>query len=355
MGLKNLVITPVVIGRISIGERTESNGKQLPKKSDEFHITSNQQVNGQWVPPKGIDEAKAADGKLRSIPVRVMFDTPENNFRAGYACFNNDGRQVCAGDGEKACRMTPRGREDVECPGHEQCQFGQANRCKPYARLMVAMESNFEKDPLAAFAFRTTGYNSVNALTSRLAQFAALTGNRMSGMSCNLVLRAKSTAKSRRQAIYYVDIEPRGSLFEAIGSAQTWHEECAKRGINLEALDAAVAAGFAATPYIDSGETMEAEDVTTEFYGEGESEGTAEGSSESVGQAPESNEPSPEFLQIMNRISGMTDPKSENAAVVWIKGRPISDSEKAIAIALLTERIAALKPASNESQNELAA
>lgn len=267
MAIKNQLITPVTIGRISIGERVESNGKQLPKKSDEFHITSNIQKDGQWVIPPGVEEAKS-DGKLRSIPVRVMFDTPENNFRSGYACFNNEGRQVCAGNGEKAARVSSSGRQDVECAGHEHCQFGQQNRCKPYARLLISLESMFEKDPLAAFAFRTTGYNSVNALTSRLTHFAALTDGKLSGMACNLVLRAKSTAKSRRQPIFYVDLEPRGSLFDAVASTTEWHKQCADRGINLAALDKAVAAGFTATTYIDSDETMQDEEVAGEFYGE---------------------------------------------------------------------------------------
>ena len=50
--LKGLVITPPVLGRISIGKIVEKAGKRLPEKDDQFTITS--QVQG-------------ADGWLRSV------------------------------------------------------------------------------------------------------------------------------------------------------------------------------------------------------------------------------------------------------------------------------------------------
>lgn len=343
MAIKNLVITPVTIGRISIGERVEKDGKQLPKKSDEFHITTNIQQNGQWVLPKGIEEAqKAEGGKLRSIPVRVLFDTPDNNFRSGYACFNNEGRQVCAGDGEKAVRITNKGREDVECAGHEHCQFGQQNRCKTYARLLIGLESTFEKDPLVAFAFRTTGYNSVNALTSRLTQFHALTGGKISGMSCNLVLRAKSTAKSRRQAIYYVDLEPRNSLLEAVASAQDWHKRCAAQGLSLEALDQAVSAGFAAAPYIDSGDAIESDGVVDEFYSDEPQQPPVAQQEETV--AVDASVPSPGLTEILGRLTKLEDLNAEAAARAWINNRrDLSEFEKKQALQALDERLSAIK------------
>jgi hypothetical protein len=338
MAIKNQLITPVTIGRISIGKRVESNGKQLPQKDDEFHITSNIQKDGQWIVPPGVEEAKS-DGKLRSIPVRVMFDTPENNFRSGYACFNNEGRQVCAGDGEKATRVSSIGRQDVECAGHEHCQFGQQNRCKPYARLLISLESMFEKDPLAAFAFRTTGYNSVNALTSRLTQLAALTDGKLSGMACNLVLRAKSTAKSRRQAIYYVDLEPRGSLFDAVASTTEWHKQCADRGINLAALDKAVAAGFAATAYIDSDETMQDEEVAGEFYGEN-----------LVSPEKQVSAPSEAFDKTLASIKRLSNVREFDSRRNWINSsRDFSKAQTDTLLDALEARQAELEASTTES------
>lgn len=378
MAIKNLVITPVMIGRISIGERVEKDGKQLPKKSDEFHVTSNLQQNGQWVVPKGIEEAqKVEGGKLRTIPVRVLFDTPDNNFRSGYACFNNDGRQVCAGNGEKASRLSNKGRQDVECPGHEYCEFGKANRCKPYARLLVGLESMFEKDPLSAFAFRTTGYNSVNALTSRFAQYHALLDGKIAGLPCNLVLRPKSTAKSRRQPIYYVDLEPRTSLIEASKVAKAWRKSIEEdAGLNLKALDDAVAAGFAAMPFIDSDETIQDEEVAGEFYPEPsdqvdhqpsdnrqqqehrhlreapppvlvpQSQHRSEGGVDDLlGDEPSGNQdqPSAALQSVLKKMATISDPNSIPAARVWIKEhRELNEFERKHAMNQLEKHSASL-------------
>jgi len=47
--LKGFAITPVVNGRIAIGETVNRNGKNLPSKLDEMRITSNVQKDGTWV------------------------------------------------------------------------------------------------------------------------------------------------------------------------------------------------------------------------------------------------------------------------------------------------------------------
>jgi len=42
--LRNLAITPPIIGRISIGHITEKNGKRLPEKDDFFTVTTQVQT-----------------------------------------------------------------------------------------------------------------------------------------------------------------------------------------------------------------------------------------------------------------------------------------------------------------------
>ena len=92
--LKGLAITPPTIGRITIGKVIERNGKRLPSKDDQFTITTQLQgADGQWlVHPidealrTGQDkqghnkpgEAKQSD-KLRTIPVRLLFNDPDLN------------------------------------------------------------------------------------------------------------------------------------------------------------------------------------------------------------------------------------------------------------------------------------
>lgn len=73
--LKGLALTPPVIGRIAIGKVVEKNGKRLPEKDDEFTITSQVQSRDGWV-LHPVDEClrKDSGAKLRSIPVRLLFD-----------------------------------------------------------------------------------------------------------------------------------------------------------------------------------------------------------------------------------------------------------------------------------------
>ena len=100
--LKGLMITPPVLGRISIGKVVEKNGKRLPEKDDQFTITSQVQSKEGWL-PHPFDEGfrKTQGGKIRSIPIRLLFNEPDLNFRAEYSLFDrNTGRPLCVGNGE---------------------------------------------------------------------------------------------------------------------------------------------------------------------------------------------------------------------------------------------------------------
>lgn len=79
--IKGLAITPPILGRISIGKVVEKNGKRLPEKDDQFTITSQIQGKEGWI-KHPLDEqlrAKAQNQKLRTIPVRMIFNDPELN------------------------------------------------------------------------------------------------------------------------------------------------------------------------------------------------------------------------------------------------------------------------------------
>ncbi len=79
--IKGLAITPPALGRISIGRVVEKNGKRLPEKDDQFTITSQIQSKEGWV-KHPLDEqlrANTPNQKLRSIPVRMIFNDPDVN------------------------------------------------------------------------------------------------------------------------------------------------------------------------------------------------------------------------------------------------------------------------------------
>lgn len=283
--LKGFAITPVVLGRISLGGMVEKNGKKIPVKRDYMEITSNTQKDGSWIPhPVAARLADAQKGRLLSIPVRIMFDSPDNNFRAQYTCFDDKGRTLCTGDGDQSKRRDPKsetGVSDHACPGSDRCSFGKENRCKPYGRLLVGIEEIWQADPLAGFMLRTTSWNSIRALTARLSYFQALTGGKLAGMPCNLVLRAKSTTASMRQPIYYVDLEPRGNLASAFQELKQVGEAWEQAGINREELDKAVSAGYAQSAFVEPDE--DGEEIVGEFFHGDPGDGLPEGSEPQFG------------------------------------------------------------------------
>ena len=125
--IKGLAITPPILGRISIGKIVEKNGKRVPEKDDQFTITSQIQSKEGWV-NHPIDEtlrAKAGNNKLRSIPVRMIFNDPELNLRAEYTLFDRQtGRPVCIGNGETCQRSGKKGIEQHSCPSPEFMPIG---------------------------------------------------------------------------------------------------------------------------------------------------------------------------------------------------------------------------------------
>lgn len=320
--IKGLMITPPVIGRISIGKVVEKNGKRLPEKDDEFTITTQVQQRGQWVlhpldeslrrlqlhsgikegsqPCEGQEEGNASVAastgkrslkdkmgmgmgvapaptevpapatsrrKLRSIPVRMLFNDPDLNLRADYCMFDRTtARPLCVGDGQSCKRVTDQGMEVLECPGPDTCRFG-VGGCKPYGRLNVSIG---DSDELGSFVFRTTGFNSIRTLAARLQYFAAVSGGHLACMPLELKLRGKSTTQSHRSAIYYADLVVRTglSLGEAITQAQTLATQRHAAGFDQAALDAAARLGFANGSFEDGPE--EVAQIVEEFYAAGD-------------------------------------------------------------------------------------
>ncbi|MGC8210082.1 phage capsid protein [Ralstonia pseudosolanacearum] len=263
--LKGLAIVPPTIGRISIGRVIEKNGKRLPEKDDQFTLTTQIQLRGEWLlHPLNETLRKANTGKLRAIPVRFLFNDPDLNLRAEYSCFDRDtGRPVCVGNGETCRRAGDNGIEELPCPSPDACGFGKGGACKPYGRLNVLIG---DEDELGSFTFRTTSFNSIRTLAARLHYFGAVSGNLLACLPLELKLRGKSTTQSYRSAIYYVDLGVRtGSRLEAaITEARELDTRRKAAGFDQQALDTAAHAGFSNGAFEESIEDGGA--IVDEFY-----------------------------------------------------------------------------------------
>jgi hypothetical protein len=289
--LKGLALTPPVIGRIAIGRVVEKAGRRLPEKDDEFTLTSQVQNKEGWVPhPVDAQLRKEPGAKLRSIPVRLLFDDPDLSLRANYTMFDRaTGRPLCVGDGESCKRVTLSGMQSLPCPSPAVCALAQDGNCKPYGRLHVRVEADGSTetgtagDELGSFVFRTTGFNSIRTLSARLRYLFAVSGGLLAGLPLELRLRGKSTALSHRTPIYYVDLTPRAgsSLAQVVALARQEREQQAALGLDQAALDEAARQGLALGEFEESEE--EGVEVVEEFYPDGGADGDREGGAE---QAP---------------------------------------------------------------------
>ncbi|TIH07483.1 hydrolase or metal-binding protein [Pseudomonas leptonychotis] len=263
--LKGLAITPPVLGRISIGKVVERNGKRLPEKDDQFTITSQVQGRDGWLlHPLNDELRKGQENKLRSIPVRLLFNEPELNFRADYTLFDRQsGRPLCVGNGETCKRATSEGMQSLPCPSPDACSLAKGGACKPYGRLNVLIGDD---DPLGSFVFRTTGFNSIRTLAARLHYFQAISGNRLACLPLELRLRGKSTRQSHGTPIFYVDITVRGgmSMEEALLAAKQLDEARLSAGFDQAALDNAARQGLSNGAFEDSEEDSGA--IAEEFF-----------------------------------------------------------------------------------------
>lgn len=266
--IKGLAITPPILGRISIGRMVERNGKRLPEKDDQFTITSQVQTKDGWVNHPLDEELRkqASNGKIRSIPVRMLFNDPDLNLRAEYSMFDRqNGRPICVGNGETCRRSTDDGLETLACPSPDHCPLAKGGLCKPYGRLNVQIE---DRDELGTFIFRTTGFNSIRSLAARLSYYQAVSGDLLSCLPLQLRLRGKSTTQSHRSAIYYVDLTVRDdvSIEDAIAEARKNNERRKACGYDQSALDDAARLGFANAAFEFSGD--EILDIVEEYFPE---------------------------------------------------------------------------------------
>ena len=274
--IKGLAITPPILGRISIGKVVEKNGKRLPEKDDQFTITSQIQSKEGWI-KHPLDEqlrSKAPNQKLRTIPVRMIFNDPELNLRAEYTLFDRQtGRPVCVGNGETCQRLTNQGVEQHSCPSPDLCPLAQGGNCKPYGRLHVNLD---ESDELGTFIFRTTGFNSIRTLAARLSYYHAASNGLLSCLPLQLILRGKSTTQSYRTPVYYVDLTLKDgvNLQQAIQMAQEIDQQSKQAGFNQTALDQTARQGFANAQFeVNSEEGL---DLVEEFYSDENQKGDVE-------------------------------------------------------------------------------
>lgn len=272
-------------GTIRLGSTytVKRQGKEvrLPMKDDEFTLTIKvKDEAGQWVrhpldaqlrEKHGVDvprEDGTTERKLRRIPVQLAFDHPDLTMAEQYAAFSPQGVPVCVGNGDVARRRQSEGVvSEVKCPGPRYCQFGKANRCDAFMRMLVRVEGQRETDP--PFILRTGSVNSVSENRATLEHWHTMYGGRLAGLPFVLVLDAKQSSMSLQSVFYYARLEPAFPDLAAGAQALKAHREVEQDvGVNRAAAEERLLALRANGAFADdaSGDEAQFEDLIAGRY-----------------------------------------------------------------------------------------
>lgn len=262
--VKGITIAPPVVGRITMGHSKSivksGETRYLPIRDDHFGITTLVQNKSDrtWEAHPLEEKLKKANEKLVAIPVTIAYNDPNLNLQNRYSAFDNKtGRVLCAGNGEKARRSTSEGVQNMDCPRPEACRYGQDQRCKSMSRAYFRVEG--AEDELGVFALRTTSWNSLSALGTRLSQLNGLTQGRIAGMPMMLVMKGKTSAASFRDIFYFADLitRPGQSLMQAVKHAHDYQQGMFEAGLSIEGMEEALRAGLANSDFADEIEDVD--------------------------------------------------------------------------------------------------
>jgi len=281
--IKNFIPRLAERGRVKIGEKgemkTSQGGKQFaqPRKLDHMVITTMQRdAAGRLMPDTELmARLKPDGGKITEIPVRLLFDDLDLNFFTRYACYRGV-RCWCSGDGEAAQRLTGENGnyQPVPCPCERQDPMYQGqDKCKTLGTLMVLIEGVNRVG--GVWSFRTTSFNSVNAILSSMALIKTITGGPLAGIPLVMVLSPKTVTiptTGNSMVVFIVSLEYRGPETELAELGYELARRRVEHKVRMEVVEE-VARKRLAAPHQEP--VQEQEDTAAEFFPAGEAAETA--------------------------------------------------------------------------------
>lgn len=212
------------LGKIKIGGKGEQRQKadggtfRIPEKYDHFVITGRERGEDEnYVKDEEIHE-RIGDPEPKSLKVRLLFDRVEDNFYSRLVQYSGRSK-IWECDGQRAHDL----KNDKFGRCRHESQGGPGCLCKPYGRLQVVLEA---APQLGGFhVFRTTSWESIQAIQSSLEEFHDMFGGRLRGLPLLLKLYPStdrytdSQGNARESKSYKVTLLLRGG-FEEVEKAQ---------------------------------------------------------------------------------------------------------------------------------------
>lgn len=314
------------LGKIKIGGKGETRrGKggrewQLPVKYTHFVVTTRQRgQDGNFVRDEAIH--RVIGPKPTELDIRLMWDLPEQNFRASLTAYDGK-KRVCEGDGTRAYDRAL-GREiPCTCPLLKQHEGGYDGPsrpvgkvvCKPYGVLSVILEAAEVYG--GYYVFRTTSWETISAITAALHTFREQFGF-LAGLPLRMVMYPTTDTyeeggQTKTSQSYKVGLVVRGSFEAARQVAAAAHERLhqlrlpSPEAAEMHAQDLAAA------------EEREAEDIAREFYPETQTGVLLE--AEIVDEGDDADDGTEDLIRLALEYADW-DPVKINAQVARYAGR----------------------------------
>lgn len=178
-----------VTTKVAIGEVVRTQNGTRPNKLDHF-VFLRKSTKLEWEPDPVL--MKHFTDACREVSIILLDDEIENVFRTEYAWWSKTEKK-CWGDGRKATRRTPDNPDGQDwTPCGDDCPELNANTCKPSGDLYFVLADYPRLG--AVCRLHTTSYRSIRQINSALEQIRTVTGGRLAGIRCQLVVRPEKAA-----------------------------------------------------------------------------------------------------------------------------------------------------------------
>lgn len=250
--------------KVAIGEvKKTANGKTYPSKLDHF-IFLRKSAKLEWEPDQEL--IKHYGSECREFWIILLDDSLENVFRTEYAWWSTTEKK-CWGDGRNATRRTEKNPDGEDwTPCGEGCPDLEKGLCKPSGDLYFVLA---EFPRLGAVCrLHTTSYRSIRQIYSALEQIRTVTGGRLAGIRCKLVVRPEKAAyvdpkdkQKKSTTIYALNIELSAQDMKQLVEKMTEHARLFDQTRKL------IGSGRKVEYVVDEEPEVErAPDVAQEFY-----------------------------------------------------------------------------------------
>lgn len=185
-------------------------------------------------------------GKIREIPIRLMFNSPDNNLSARYEAFDTDlNRLVCAGNGETFNRASLINGETTTgtCAGPDLCEHANSGCVQCHLKVRLKVQIAGQDDPFSVFEFQSGSINTYRTLSAKLQMMQSAFGDKLRHIPLTLKVWSKSSAESEYQPFYCADIAlandstPATAMQKASADAESDRD----LGLNFDAMESSVA------------------------------------------------------------------------------------------------------------------